>query len=72
MGDEATRALRVSEERPRRGKKEGGSRRCRSQSKLSRGYAFYANQVTVSRRYRSILYKVAHHRCRKIFSMLLG
>ncbi|XP_025075418.1 uncharacterized protein LOC112552971 [Pogonomyrmex barbatus] len=44
VGDEAARALRISEERPRRG--EGGSRLCRSQSKLSRGYAFCANQVT--------------------------
>ncbi|XP_067215604.1 uncharacterized protein [Linepithema humile] len=43
-GDEVTRALRASEERPRRG--EGGSRRRRSQSQLSHGYAFYANQVT--------------------------
>ncbi|XP_011865808.1 PREDICTED: uncharacterized protein LOC105560907 [Vollenhovia emeryi] len=55
MGDEAARALRVSEERPRRG---GGSRSCRSQSKLSRGYALCANQVTVSRRYRGIPYRV--------------
>ncbi|XP_011686088.1 PREDICTED: uncharacterized protein LOC105448911 isoform X2 [Wasmannia auropunctata] len=45
MGDEAARALRVSEERPRR-EEEGGSRCCRSQSKLSHGYAFCANQVT--------------------------
>ncbi|TGZ46255.1 Uncharacterized protein DBV15_11479 [Temnothorax longispinosus] len=57
MGDEATRTLRVPEVRPRR--EEGGSRRCRSQSKLSRGYAFCANQVTVSRRYRGILYRMA-------------
>ncbi|XP_028048273.2 uncharacterized protein LOC114254963 [Monomorium pharaonis] len=44
MDDEAARALRVSEERLRRG--EGGSCRRRSQSKLSRGYVFCANQVT--------------------------
>lgn len=58
MGDEAARALRVSEERPRR--EESRSRRCRSQLKLSRGYVFCANQVMVSRRYRGIPYRVAH------------
>lgn len=69
-GDEITRAVRASKVRPRQG--EGGSRRRRSQSKLSRGYAFCANQVTVSRRYRGILYRTAAH-ChrRKILSKLL-
>lgn len=66
MSDEAARALRILEERPRR-REEGGSRCCRSQSKLSRGYAFCANQVTVSRRYRDILYRVADRRRRKYF-----
>ncbi|KYN20855.1 PREDICTED: uncharacterized protein LOC108760279 isoform X1 [Trachymyrmex cornetzi] len=48
MDDEAARALRVLKERPRQREeiKEGGSRHCRSQSKLSHGYAFCANQVT--------------------------
>ncbi|KYM78518.1 hypothetical protein ALC53_11173 [Atta colombica] len=48
MDDEAARALRVLKERPRQREevKESGSRHCRSQSKLSHGYAFCANQVT--------------------------
>ncbi|KYN00093.1 hypothetical protein ALC62_09155 [Cyphomyrmex costatus] len=48
MDDEAARTLRVLKERPRRREEveEGGSRHCRSQSKLSHGYAFCANQVT--------------------------
>ncbi|KAM0734907.1 hypothetical protein ACS0PU_011020 [Formica fusca] len=46
MSDETARALRVSEKRPQRGGEGGGSRCRRSQSKLSREYAFCANQVT--------------------------
>ncbi|XP_072765924.1 uncharacterized protein [Anoplolepis gracilipes] len=44
--DETARALRVSEKRPQRGSEGGGSRCCRSQSKLSHEYTFCANQVT--------------------------
>lgn len=60
--DEAAKPLRLSKHRrrSRRGRRRGergevGSCPC-SQSKLSRGYAFCANQVTVSRRYRETFY----------------